>query len=55
MALTDEYVEELNNLYFKNVKILDGVKWGMISLFAVVTVVSAGFVAYNIKAKRQSV
>lgn len=55
MELTEEYIDELNDLYFKNVKILDGVKWALISLFAVVTVVSAGFVAYNIKAKKQSV
>lgn len=55
MSLPQKYVDDLNDLYFKNVKILDGVKWGLISLFAVVTVVSAGFVVYNIKTKKQSV
>lgn len=55
MALTEKYVDELNDLYFKNVRILDGVKWGLISLSAVVTIVSAGFVAYNLKSSKQSV
>lgn len=55
MSLPQKYVEDLNDLYFKNVKILDGLKWALISLFAVVTVVSAGFVAYNIKVNKQSV
>lgn len=53
MALTDEYIDQLNDLYFKNVKILDGLKWGLISLSAVVTVVSAGFVAYSVKSRKQ--
>lgn len=55
MSLTNKYVDELNDMYFKSVKILDAVKWTLISLFAVVTVISAGFVAYNIKTKQQPV
>lgn len=55
MSLTDEYVDELNSLYTNNVKILDGVKWALIALGIVGTLVSAGFVTYNIRTKKLSV
>lgn len=53
MELPEKYVDELNSLYFNNVKILDGVKWGLISLSVVITIVSGGFVVYHLKSKTQ--
>lgn len=49
VELTDEYIEKLNDMYFNIVKILEGVKWGLIAVSIVVIVVSLGFTCYKCK------
>lgn len=47
VSLTDEYIDQLNEMYFNQLNLVTGVQWGLIAVSSVWTVASAGYVVYK--------